>query len=276
MNAFKRRCIALRNEDYTLDEIAKLTGRPRTSVHFHIRSIPLSPDKRSAITRDSAKRIAEVTRTRVIKNLRLFSNFVSWDKSIVSLIAHLIFDGEIIRSVCAYNNRSQSLIDHVVDQMKMIYSYPPARHINAQTGVVRIAYYNAALARYLKEKSSELLAGIQTMDKELKREFVRAFFDDEGCIDYRPKRNTRRIRGYQKDVRILELIKRVLRDFDIDSFIQKPNEVVISGKENLIKFQRDVNFSPGVCINGNRSNSIWKKSYEKRDLLARAIVSYQT
>src|SRR3989338_5043389 len=182
MNAFKEQCIALRNKDHTLDEIAKLTGRPRTSVHFHIRSIPLSLGKRNAIKLDNAKRTANMAHERVIKHLRIFSNFVSWDKNTVSLIAHLLFDGAIIRSLCVYNNRSQSLIAHVEDRMKIIYSYPPARHIDMRTGVTRIAYYNVALARYLKSKSSELISGIQVMDKELKREFIRAFFDDEGCI----------------------------------------------------------------------------------------------
>src|SRR3989344_212192 len=81
MNAFKEQCIALRNKDHTLDEIAKLTGRPRTSVHFHIRSIPLSLGKRNAIKLDNAKRTANMAHERVIKHLRIFSNLVSLDKN---------------------------------------------------------------------------------------------------------------------------------------------------------------------------------------------------
>ncbi|MDO8518336.1 MAG: hypothetical protein Q7S26_03545, partial [bacterium] len=72
----------------------------------------------------------------------------------------------------------------------------------------------------------------------------------------------------------LELIKELLFDFTISSKIKKPNEVVISGKENLKKFQKEINFSRGVRINGGRSNSRWKESLEKRHILQQALGSY--
>jgi len=83
------------------------------------------------------------------------------------------------------------------------------------------------------------------------------------------------IRGYQKDLHILILVQRLLAQRGIAAQVKQPNEVVISGKENLRKFQKEINFSPGVRINGRRSNSIWKQSLEKRELLARAIVSFK-
>ena len=113
------------------------------------------------------------------------------------------------------------------------------------------------------------------MSLDFKREFIRAFFDDEGCMDFRPKNNVRRIRGYQKDVLILKIIKTLLADLNIESRVILPNEVVISGKENLMRFEREINFSPGVYMNGNRSNSRWKKHVEKRELLRQAIASFK-
>ena len=113
------------------------------------------------------------------------------------------------------------------------------------------------------------------MPLSLKREFLRAVFDDEGCIDYRPKENRRSIRGYQKDVRILRIIKVLLADFRVVAKIVIPNEVVIVGKENLVRFEGEINFSSGVYLNGNRSNSRWKKHIEKRELLKRAIKSFK-
>ena len=159
--------------------------------------------------------------------------------------------------------------------MKTIYSLEPKRYINTFTGVSRISYFNVSLGAYIKEKSTELLGGIKTLPKELKREFLRSFFDDEGCIDYRPDRNHRRIRGYQKNVDILLLIQELLTDFGINSSIKRPNEIVIVGKDNLMKFQREINFSRGVRINGKRPNSIWKQSLEKRLILRKAIASYK-
>ena len=159
--------------------------------------------------------------------------------------------------------------------MKNIYDHKPKRWINNETGVSRISYHNVALGTYLQEKSKELLNNICSLSIGLKKEFLKAFFNDEGCIDFRPKRNLRQIRGYQKDKSILFLIQKLLCDFGIESRVVNPNEIVISGKENLQKFQKRIGFSPGVYINGNRSNSIWKKSLEKKVLLNEAIKSFK-
>jgi intein-encoded DNA endonuclease-like protein len=159
--------------------------------------------------------------------------------------------------------------------MQHIYSFPPKLYTNPVTGVSRISYHNVALASYLKERSAELLNDVPRMSLDLKREFIKSFFDDEGCIDYRPKRNLRRIRGYQKDTTILTLIQCLLSDFNINSTVILPNEVVITGKNDLQKFQKEIGFSKGVFINGNRTNSIWKKSLEKRAILKAAIESYR-
>ncbi len=114
------------------------------------------------------------------------------------------------------------------------------------------------------------------MPLDFKREFVRAFFDDEGCMDFRPKTNHRRVRGYQKEVHVLKIVRELLEEFSIDSHIEMPNEVVIVGKDNLQRFEQEINFSPGVYMNGNRSNSRWKKHMEKRVLLRRAIESFKS
>ena len=160
--------------------------------------------------------------------------------------------------------------------MGYLYKFEPVRYTNPLTGVKRISYFNVALSIYFKQKANELLKNIETFSKSLKKEMLKAFFDDEGCIDFRKKRNLRRVRGYQKDMKILLLIKKLLANFGIASNIHRPNEVVITGKENLKRFQKEINFSPGVYINGNRSNSIWKKSLEKRDILDLAIKSFKT
>ncbi|HEY4517306.1 MAG TPA: LAGLIDADG family homing endonuclease [Candidatus Paceibacterota bacterium] len=208
--------------------------------------------------------------------MRDFRRFSEWNKDGVLLISHLLFDGEIYHGGCAYNNRSMALIERVTKAMENMYDFEPKRYKNSLTGVSRIAYYNVALSAYVKIKAQELLQKITYFPKSFKSEFLQSFFDDEGCIDFRPKNNCRRIRGYQKDTRILFIVQKLLTDFEIESKIQMPNEVVIVGKENLIKFQRKINFSRGVRINGKRSNSIWKQSLEKRDILQRAIASYQS
>jgi len=275
VNVFKQRCIELRKQDYTLPEIVRITGRPKTSVHFHIQNFPLSDSKRRSISESNAERACELARKRRGLSARLFKKFTNWNGELVCLVSHLIFDGEIKREGCIYNNRNVALLNRVENCMKNIYLLEPKRYVNKLTGVARICYYNVSLGEYMKEKSARLLQEIVTLPKQLKREFLLSFFDDEGCIDYRPDRNHRRIRGYQKKIPILQTIQELLDDFGIESRIQLPNEVVIAHKANLLKFQREIGFTRGVRINGKRSNSIWKQSLEKREILRRAIASYK-
>ena len=275
METFKKQCIELRKQDYSLLEIAKLTGRSKTSIYYHIRGLPLSSKKILQTRKNNAEHLRNLALSRKGKSDKSFLTFDQWSPSSVSLIAHLIFDGEIKRTGCIYNNRNEALLQKVELCMKEIYRFHPSRYFNTLTGVSRISYHNVALGPYIKQKSKQLLEEVIQLPKDLKREFLVAFFDDEGCMDFRPGINARRIRGYQKDTSILKLITTLLSDFGIKSRFQKPNEVVIIGKENLIKFQKEINFSPGVYINGNRTNSIWKKHLEKRDLLDRAIASFK-
>ena len=167
------------------------------------------------------------------------------------------------------------LLRRVENCMRKVYTYEPRRYVNQKTGVQRISYNNVALAAFLHEKSRELLTEVHTFPLSFQREFLRAFFDDEGCMDFRPKRNRRVVRGYQKDREVLFLVQQLLQNFGIGASVRGKNEVVISGKENLLRFQKEINFSHGVAINGSRSNSIWKESLEKRELLQRAIDSFR-
>ena len=275
MKLFKQRCVTLRKKGYSIIEIMRATGRAKSSIYTHTKDIPLSDERIQQYKSAAGKRIRKFALARKGKSTRSFRPFAAWSADTVLLVAHFLFDGEIARVRCAYNNRSEALIERVARLMREWYDFEPKRYQNQLTGVYRISYHNVVLGAYIQKKSLELLRQIKEMPLDLKREFVRAFFDDEGCMDFRPLTNHRRIRGYQKDVRVLKIIKALLKELGIESHIEIPNEVVIVGKENLIRFECEINFSPGVYMNGNRSNSRWKKHIEKRELLKRAIKSFK-
>ncbi len=267
----------LRKRGYSIIEIMKATGRAKSSIHTHIKDIPLSKDRIEQYRIASGRRIREFAIARKGKSARPFKPFEEWNMETVSLTAHLLFDGSIYpNSGCMYNNRNEALIQHVEKCMRIVYTFEPTRYTNPLTGVLRISYHNVALALYMKSKARELLQNVRNLPDNLKVEFVLAFFDDEGCIDYRPEGNRRSVRGYQKDTNVLKLIRTLLADSGIAARVVKPNEVVIAGKENLIRFEREINFSPGLYVNGNRSNSRWKKHIEKRELLRQAIESFRS
>jgi len=275
MNTFKQQCIELRRKDHTLNEIMSMTGRAKTTIYAHIKDIPLSVGKREDIANNSIKLARKVAASRKGKSKRPHKIFTKWSPGHVLLVAHLMFDGETTKS-CVYNNRGEALIHRVKYLMQLVYDYEPIYYCNELTQVQHISYHNVALTAFLRKKSTELINKIHTMPKRLQREFLRAFFDDEGCMDYRPRTNIRRIRGYQNSRDILMIAQKLLENFHIESKLQGRNEVVITGKENLKKFQKEINFSKGVRLNPHRKNSIWKKPIEKRELLDMAIKSFKT
>lgn len=274
MNDFKQHCIELRKQDHTLNEIARITRRPKSSVHFHIQHLGLSRTKRLAIAESNRTRARTLALRRRGLSEKKFIPFSKWNSRLVELVAHFLFDGEIKRGGCFYHNRNLALIQKVEDLMRELYRFEPKRYYNPITGVSRICYFNVALGAFFKDKSLELLRTIGRLSVEEKRAFLKSFFDDEGCMDFRPNLHLRRIRGYQKRVEILEIVRTLLRSFDIEARIQKPNEIVIVGRDNLLKFKKDIDFSAGVRINGQRSNSLWKRGLEKRTLLQKALASY--
>lgn len=270
---FKNQCITLRSQGLTLNEIVRTLGRPKSSVYFHMRKVALSPEKAEEVARRNTSRIIEFSRARKGKSARSFKTFHRWDQGKIALVSHLLFDGELTHSACVYNNRSRTLIEQVKDHMRDIYDYEP-REISYD-GVIRISYFNVALASYLKEKSHELFYTIHEFPLEFKRTFLKAFYDDEGCMDFNG--SIRRVRGYQHSYEILLIVQKLLMKFSIPSTIDLGHiEIKITGRENISRFAQEINFSPGVRVNGKRSNSIWKQSLEKREILRRALASYQS
>lgn len=155
-----------------------------------------------------------------------------------------------------------------------LYPYPP-RVSFEDPGVVRSSWYNVELAALVQQKAGELLNTVHIMDHELQRTFLQALFDDEGCVSFCTKRGSRLARAYQYNLATLELAQVLLGHFDIESRIDsKQVELVIGRKENLLRFRNEIGFSPSVRVNGKRSNSVWKQSLEKREILKHAIASY--
>jgi len=269
------KCRTLRKRGFTLGEIVRTINLPKTTVYGHVRDIPLSIETKERIARENTQRLKEIARRRKGKCIpgRIVPKPKGWTNKLIFLTAHFMFDGEATSHSCVYHNRNKSLIGRVKSLMGKIFNLYPRELLNKETGVHRISYHYVELATYIKGKARELKKYIKTASLSEKKIFLQAFFDDEGCV-YKYD-NNRKIRGYQKELKILKLVQRLLKDFQIDSKIdQKYKEIVISRKENIIKFRDKINFSKGIYINPDRKNSIWKKKLEKREILNKIIDSY--
>jgi hypothetical protein len=69
-------------------------------------------------------------------------------------------------------------------------------------------------------------------------------------------------------------LKNIPNPIGITGKINRSN-IEISGKENLVRFAKEINFSPRIYINPQRKNSIWRRKIDKRKILSLAIKSYR-
>ena len=268
--------IGMRNSGLTLGEIVSKTGLSKTTIFHHIKRIQKSDiliNKLRVIILKKQKIITDRRRGKSVKSYS-FLKPEGWNPDLVNLIAHFIFDGDIRATSSNYNNRNKALINSVRGNMAKAIGVTDCKsYKNIHTGVIKLCYFNVEIASFINNKIRKLLEYIPSATTDEKIYFLRAFFDDEGCVTFENKKRV--IRGYQHSLGILKIIQNLLLDFKIESkIVEKYFEIIVSQKENLIKFQKLVNFTPGVRVNGKRSNSIWKKSLEKREILKMAIDSY--
>jgi len=276
MKAFGNLCKTLRKNGYTLGEIVQITGRPKTSVYFHINKMFKTKKLRLKLREIKIRGIRGKGPVKGKSILgRHYTDFKDWTPAYVNLFAHVVFDGSIRNIGILYHNRSPALLRNFVSRMKGIYNFDPKIY-KKNDGVICLAYHNVELAPFFKDKISQLFAIITNSGRNLQKEFLSAFFDDEGSVDFRRLRHIRRIRGYQHDNSILMIVQKLLKNFSIDSKVDtRFHEIIISRRENIKKFAQEINFSKGLRVNGKRSNSIWKKDLEKRKILANLLASYQ-
>jgi len=217
-----------------------------------------------------------VSNPRKGKTLKKYSFLkpTTWNPVFVSLVSHFLFDGNLQKTWCGYNNRSRVLIDKIIYDMKICLDVNDYKiYKNNFTGVTRVAYHNVEIAIFIKQKTLELLDYILYAPDDQKLSFLSSFFDDEGSVRFRNRQ--RSVHGYQDSSKLLGIVKLLLKDFEIQSKIDsKYFEIIVSKRENLLKFQKLINFTPGLRVNGKRTNSIWKKDLEKRKILQMALDSY--
>jgi hypothetical protein len=194
-----------------------------------------------------------------------------WSVQLVHLIAHLTFDGRIDRYGCAYYSRSVHQAQHVGALLRQLFGVVP-KLSQRPGGIWIVRYYHVGLAAWLLKKECALPT-VMMRSPRWRRQWLRAFFDDEGHVFI--GKNIRRVRASQKHVGTLKLAQHLLSNIGIASRVdQRAQAVEITGRNNLLQFQQQINFSEGLRINPLRANGRWKQPLEKRRLLELALTSY--
>jgi len=270
----KKKCESLRQQGRSLNDIVTIIGLPKTTVYGYIKDIVLTKKQKLDI---EYKRRALLSKPSPRKGKcrpgREIIRPPGWSKELINIVAHFSFDGNIRSDGCIYYNRSENQISNLRSEVHKLFGIKPKAQIRAD-GVRVISYYNVEFADYIKNKAREIYSYLNNgASKEEKRIFLRAFFDDEGNIYFR--KDTRRIRGYQKSTAVLEVINNIMNEFGIPGKIYPGiGAIEITGRRYLEKFAEEIGFSSGIALNPLRRNSAWKRNIEKREILNLALTSY--
>ena len=181
------------------------------------------------------------------------------------VVAHLMGDGYVNKRYLRYNNKDKFLLDNFKIHLSNI---SPNIHFiggKVNSGTPFVQAQNKKLIEFLfglcgDFKSEKLRVPEFIKTKDMKKEFISAIFDDEGCVGLRVFRKTgevkRNLEIGSKSKKFLGDIKNILeKDFNIKcnkiiSFTRNLNgkqfitwKLSITGKENFMKFSELINFS---------------------------------
>jgi len=265
----KEKCKALRKKGFSYREISNKTNIPKTTIYDWTNKIYLSKKSKKRIQNIVIKGIQKANTNRVYPR-RKIRKPKEWSAELISTIAHFMFDGTIRGHYCSYYSKDQANILRMQKNVLNLFKIKPITR--NRNGVISISYFYTELAEYVENRAKRIISHIKKAPKKDIVVFLKAFFDDEGsvCFEYK------RVRGYQHSSEILKLIKHLLSSLGIKSKINKDNtEITIPRKNNLIKYKKLINFSPGIYINPNRKNSVWKKKLLKSKILDLVINSYK-
>lgn len=76
---------------------------------------------------------------------------------------------------------------------------------------------------------------------------------------------------------LIKIPKTTVYDYVEDVILtdEQRRQIEITGRNNLVKFWNEINFSSGIYINPRRKNSRWKEKIEKKKILELALKSYK-
>lgn len=189
--------------------------------------------------------------------------------------SHFLFDGSLNHSRAAYYNRSKTLIDQQRSLVMTLFRRD-GRFRQLKGDVIEYAIDSVEFVRFIQGVTTTIVEHGRSFRRHWKRMVLRAFFDDEGNVYISRDGRDRRVRGYQYNVMILRLIQELLTEFQIHATISRSSHCVeIKSRSELIRFRKEIGFLPGIRLNPDRKNSIWKEPIEKRELLNRAIASFR-
>ncbi len=272
----KAKVIKRRQEGESLKRLVVEFGLPKSTVQGWIANILLSQRARNRIDERARQQGRSIrSNRRLVLPPTIYSTPFSPD--LVRFFAHCLFDGSIRHDQAIYYSSHSTLAQKFAENGQILFGLKPRWGRN-KDGVLRVHFFSRNLAEFLLARKEMLFKNIGRMERAHQLEFLKAFFNDEGSVTFRAETGKKAVRGYQKNVKILEIVVSLLHGLGIDSKLESLNhspEIAIRGRENIKKFAQVINFDAGVSFLATRKNSYYSKPIEKRVVLRQLLASYR-
>lgn len=237
-------------------EIAKILNIHQQSIWNHVKNIPLN--KRKNLPKNyNPKIIIPKSSKKLSKEKARIIGYISADGYISKKLHNkkIIYYGPKIkigytkanRYYIAFYNKDKKVINKFISDFYKVYKVKlkyNLKKIEVKTTSIEIYKDLIKYTKYGSRKwkiPSKILA-----NKNFKREWLKVFCDCEAHIDNYKKYHKLVIISSVNKKGLQKIQNKILKDFKINSYINGPYEgcfrLKIAGKDNLIKFRKEIGF----------------------------------
>jgi hypothetical protein len=191
-NNIVERCVSLRKGGASYAEISKAMHLSKATAYFYTKAVQLSPHAQSRL----GKKVTDNYRhfVRNFSRLKRLNRRPRWGPVLARILSHCIFDGSITDSTVRYTNTSKALVDEFSVDVASSYGLEPTS-LTAMDGSFAPKYtvdfcskeLSKRLRSYLPSQTAHSLFArapveLFSSDACVVSEFLRAFWEDEGCV----------------------------------------------------------------------------------------------
>lgn len=197
-------------------------------------------------------------------HFEIFQN-LERSKKLAKIVAHLMADGCVTNRYLRYCNKNKTLLQNFKRNFESLFqnTHFIEGTTNSKTNFVQVQ--NKEIISFLREILSDFRSSNLQFPKFidnllLKKEFLIAFYDDEGCVSLRIFKKTKEIKRNLTLSSNSEILIRKIKEILEKDFLIKSNKLYkyvkkrggktftnyvlsITGKENFEKFREKIGFS---------------------------------
>ena len=277
IDSIKKRCLKMRRKGRSYAEIATTLQLSKATVHKYTEHIALSKQSKKRL--QAKVQAAQLTFVQNYAQSKTLSKKPRWGITLARLIAHCIFDGSVTPHKVNYTNTSKVLIDQFIEDMESCYAISPTS-IDITPGTFApkytVTYCSTKLCRNLLNwvpsrsmNSTKAVSPVNLFSSSPRviSEFLRAFWEDEGCITIGGEL-LGRIKNKELSTQLVALHQLLGIDATLYTCSDGAYTVRIKRNKQNIRAFRSVAFKDALIVRG------LNKGMLKRDLFNKLFSNY--